>query len=139
MARIEINFPDKIIYTTKIPVRITDINYGGHLGNDKVLGMMHEARMQFLNHYGYTELNVEGAGLIMADAGIKFKSEAFFNEMLEAEIAIAGFSKVGFDLYYRFSCNDRIVALGKTGMIFFDYAKRKIATCPALFETKFKS
>jgi hypothetical protein len=45
-----------------------DINYGGHLGNDAVLSLVHEARVRFLKQQGYTENNIEGAGIIMADA-----------------------------------------------------------------------
>ncbi len=37
MARINIELPDKFIYSTEIPIRITDINYGGHLAHDSVL------------------------------------------------------------------------------------------------------
>jgi acyl-CoA thioesterase FadM len=136
MARITLQFPDKVNFTTTIAVRITDINYGGHLGNDKVLSLMHEVRMLWLQSINYSEMDIEGAGLIMADAGIQFKSEAFFGECLTAEIAVADITRAGFDLYYRFSCKDRIVAVGKTGMLFFDYEKRKIVSCPTAFISK---
>jgi acyl-CoA thioesterase FadM len=139
MARITLQFPDKVNFTTSIAVRITDINYGGHLGNDKVLTLMHEVRMLWLQSINYSELYIEGAGLIMADAGIQFKSEAFFGEVLTAEIAVADISRVGFDLYYRFTCNERVVAIGKTGMLFFDYEKRKIVSCPTAFIEKVNS
>jgi len=46
MARIKIEIPDKFIYKTEIPIRITDINYGGHLGNDSLLSIIHEARVR---------------------------------------------------------------------------------------------
>ncbi len=67
MARVKIDVPDEFSYTTHIPVRITDLNYGGHVGNDTILSLIHEARIQFLGHYGYGELNMEGVGLIMSD------------------------------------------------------------------------
>lgn len=139
MARIILQFPDKVNFTTTIAVRITDINYGGHLGNDKVLTLMHEVRMLWLQSIGYSEMNIEDAGLIMADAGIQFKSEAFFGDELLAEIAVADISRVGFDLYYRFTCKDRIIAISKTGMLFFDYEKRKIVSCPKAFIEKVNS
>lgn len=139
MARIILQFPDKVNFTTTIAVRITDINYGGHLGNDKVLTLMHEVRMLWLQSIGYSEMNIENAGLIMADAGIQFKSEAFFGDELLAEIAVADISRVGFDLYYRFTSKDRIVAISKTGMLFFDYEKRKITSSPKGFIEKVNS
>ena len=54
MARIKIAVPPQFTFSTQIPVRITDINYGGHLGNDALLALLHEARVQFLRRYGYT-------------------------------------------------------------------------------------
>jgi acyl-CoA thioester hydrolase len=137
--RIEIIFPEKIHFTTNIHVRITDLNYGNHLGNDRILSYAHEARVQFLKHYGYEEFDVEGAGLIMADAAIQFKSEAFYGEELTIEIAVAAISRVSFELYYRIKNSERLVAIAKTGMVFFDYNTRKIVSCPVAFKTKFAS
>jgi acyl-CoA thioesterase FadM len=34
MGKNNINVPGKMPFSTVIPVRITDMNYGGHLGND---------------------------------------------------------------------------------------------------------
>lgn len=70
MAKIKIELPNRFSFSTLIPVRITDINYGGHVGNDTVLSILHEARVQFLNHFGYQELNESGVGLIMKDVAI---------------------------------------------------------------------
>jgi acyl-CoA thioesterase FadM len=72
MARIKIHLPDKFPFSVSIPIRITDINYGGHVGNDTVLSLIHEARVQFLQHHGYKELEIEDIGLIMSDVGIEF-------------------------------------------------------------------
>ena len=136
--RIELTFPEKIIFTTQLDVRVSDLNYGNHLGNDSILSLVHEARMRFLSDAGYSEMNVEGVGLIMADAGIQFKSEAFYGETIHVEIAINDIARVSFDLYYRLKCNERIVAIVKTGMLFFDYENRKIKSVPAGFAEKFK-
>jgi len=45
-------FPASFQFSCQLPVRITDINYGGHVGNDRLLVFAHEARMRFLQHYG---------------------------------------------------------------------------------------
>ncbi|MGN6400032.1 MAG: hypothetical protein ACTHMD_06240 [Flavisolibacter sp.] len=54
MARIKINLPENFFFNAAIPIRITDLNYGGHVGNDTILSLLHEARVQFLNHFHYT-------------------------------------------------------------------------------------
>lgn len=56
MARLKLILPESFLFSTTIAVRITDLNYGNHLANDKVLSILHEARMQFFQHYGYSEV-----------------------------------------------------------------------------------
>lgn len=137
MSRIKIAFPENVSYTATIPVRITDLNYGNHVGNDAVLSMIHEARMQFLTHFGFTELNCAGVGLIMSDVGIEFKKEIFYGDTLSVQIAAVNFTSVGFDLFYRLLNKENIVvALAKTGMICYNYEAKKIAAVPGEVKEK---
>ncbi len=134
MPRIKLTLPEKFIFSTTIPVRITDLNYGGHVGNDAVLSLLHEARMQFLKNFNYTELEFAGTGLIMSDVAIEFKGEVFYGDALKAEVVAADFSRVGFDLYYKLTKNvsgrETIVALAKTGMVCYDYDSKKVVHLP---------
>jgi acyl-CoA thioesterase FadM len=132
MARIKLSLPENFSFSTQLLVRITDINYGNHLGNDAVLGLLHETRMQFLQSVGYSELNLAGVGMIMADVAIEFKAEAFYGEVLKAYVAAGEFTKIGFDIYYKLvkGETETVVALAKTGMVCFDYQKRKVAAVP---------
>jgi acyl-CoA thioesterase FadM len=133
MQRIKIELPNQFAFITEIPVRITDINYGGHLGNDSVLSIMHEARMQYLKHHGLTELDLGGVGVIMSDVGIQFKNELFYGDVVIASVTAGAFSKVAFDLYYKLERKgdkNLLVAAAKTGMVCFDYEKRKTVAVP---------
>lgn len=134
MARIKIELPAVFSFQCSIPIRITDINYGNHAGNDTILSIIHEARMQFLQRAGYTELKFAGTGLIMADVGIEFKSELFYGDTVIASVAAGEFSKVGFELYYRLEKQAGeqrlLVAAAKTGMVCYDYDRKKIAPVP---------
>jgi len=130
MARIRIELPEQFIFSTKIAIRITDINYGGHVGNDTILTLIHEARVQFLKHFGYEELNVEGTSLIMSDAAIEFKNELFYGDSITAFVTANNFSRVGFDLVYKLTRNDTSVAHAKTGMICYDYKQKKVVSLP---------
>ncbi|MFL5742961.1 MAG: acyl-CoA thioesterase [Flavisolibacter sp.] len=132
MSRIRIDIPEKFIFSTDIEIRITDLNYGGHVGNDTILSLVHEARVRFLKQFGCTELNFGGIGLIMSDAGIEFKSESFYGDNIRVSVAVQGFSRVGFDLYYQLSRqpSNKIIALAKTGMICYDYSLKKVVSVP---------
>jgi acyl-CoA thioester hydrolase len=130
MARVKLQVPEIKIAVINIPVRITDINYGNHLGNDAFVSIIHEARMQWLYQYGYTELNIEGTGLILADLVVEFKHESFYGDSIEVTIATGEISKVSFELYYQLQTkrnNEPIVlAVAKTGMVCYNYAAKKI-------------
>jgi len=135
MARIKLDMPDNYLFTAEIPLRISDINYGGHLGNDAVLSLIHESRVQFLRRYGYTEMNVEGFGIIMTDTAIVYKSEGFYGDRIKVDITIADFNKYGCDIYYLMSNKETAtdVAHVKTGIVFFDYEMRKVVPLPEAF------
>ncbi len=141
MARVKIVLPDMFQFTTFIPVRITDLNYGGHVGNDTVLSIIHEARMQFLWHYGYTEMNFCGTGMIMSDVSIEFKNELFYGDNIKASVAIAEFSKVSFSFYYKLEkeINDQTIltATAITGMVCYNYEAKKIAPVPEKIKLQF--
>lgn len=129
--RVKINFPNqKPIFNCSIPVRITDINYGNHLGNDKVLSILHEARMQWLTENKLSEMNVGGHGLIMADSMIAYKNEAFYGDVLDINLYSDNCSEKSFDLLYELTTNRNGVKINivhaKTGMICFDNEQRKI-------------
>ena len=131
MARIKLELPAGFPFSTDLPIRITDINYAGHLGNDGVLGLLHEARFRFMAHHGLQELKVEGLGLIITDSAIVYKSEAFAGETL----TVADFNKYGCDFVYRVTekRSGREVAHAKTGIVFFDYEKRTVQKIPQSF------
>jgi acyl-CoA thioester hydrolase len=134
MARVKLTIPENKIAVITVPVRITDINYGNHLGNDSFVSIINEARAQWLHQYGYTELNIEGTGLILADLMVEFKNESFYGDVIEVIIYVAEILKVSFELYYQLSAkrNDKIIllALAKTGMVCFDYGAKKVIAIP---------
>jgi acyl-CoA thioesterase FadM len=143
MPKTKLLLPEHFPFSVEIPVRITDLNYGGHVGNDSILSLIHEIRVQFLRHHDYGELDLAGVGLIMADVTIEFKSELFYGDALRASVAAAEFSRVGFELYYKLekkSGEKKVtVAVARTGMICYDYAQKKIVSVPKEVCTKLLS
>lgn len=137
MARVKLNLPTEFIFETKIPVRITDLNYGNHLGNDKLLSILHEARVLFLSHFGYTEMDCAGVSLIMADVAIEYKNEAFYGDTLSIQVVAGDFSRVSFDLYYLVQTDTKLIAKAKTGMVTFDYHNRTTISVPEIIQNKF--
>ncbi|QDA60396.1 acyl-CoA thioesterase [Hymenobacter jejuensis] len=128
MARIKVNLPAKFSFAVQIPIRITDLNYGAHLGNDALLSILHEARVQFLQHCGLVEFDPgTHSGFIMADVAVEYKGEGFHGDVLQIEMAATDLHPYGFDVVYWVKNQlDREIARAKTGMLRFDYTVRKL-------------
>lgn len=138
MARIKIELPDQFLFQTALPIYISHINYGNHLDNAALLTLVSEARMRFFKHLGFSEGDIDGAGIIVADAAIQYRAEAFHGETLVFEMTVADIGRVGCDLLYRVSKQDsqQEVARGKTGIVFFDYTAREPVPVPPVFLQK---
>ncbi len=138
MARVKLDLPENPVFAAVVPVRITDINYGGHVGNDSLLSILHEARVQFLKHFGFTEHDVAGTAIIMSDAVLVYKSEIFYGTDLTIEMGVTDLHAHGADITYRVMDGETEAAKAKTGIVFFDYRQRKIARMPEQFRTLFQ-
>ena len=140
MARVKLELPQKFDFATDIQVCIDHINYGGHLGNDSLLSLIHEARIRFLRHHGFTESDVDGAGIIMVDTVIVYKSESFHGDVLTFEVAVSNVGKVGCDFCFRVTnkVTSKEVAHAKTGVVFFDYDARKVVNTTDTFKELFE-
>ncbi len=134
MARLKIELPHKLVAWVSIPVRITDINYGNHLAHNSIVEIIHEARVQFLNQHGFTELNVAGTALIMSELLVEFKNESFYNDLLQIKIFSGEITGVSFELFYEITAKRKeekiIIALAKTGMVCYNYDIKKVRAVP---------
>lgn len=131
MARIKLSLPEKSVFSQQLTIRVDDINYGGHMGNDAILKFCHEVRLNYLKSFGQSELDFFGQSIIMADAAIQYKSEGFQGEEIEARVFLEDFNPYGLDILYQFlKGSGEEIARAKTGIVFYDYQKKKIAKAP---------
>lgn len=132
MPRLKLQPCPSYPFIYSITVRITDLNYGGHLGNDRLLALMHEARAAFLAAHQMSELDCGGVSLIMGDVAVVYKNEAFAGDRLEIEVGAGEPARNGFRLFYRITrpADNRLVALAETGMVSYDYKAKKIVRLP---------
>jgi acyl-CoA thioester hydrolase len=112
---------------------VGDLNYGNHLGNDQALGLIHEARRRYLRTLNLEEIAADGSGLVIADAALIYRAQAFYGERLRIQVAAGDFSSRGCDFYYRVSQldTDRDVVHAKTGVVCFDFHSQKVISMPA--------
>ncbi len=128
---------NKEVFQTDILIQVSDINYGGHLGNDRFLAIAQEARVRWLRSNGWSELNIgdSSAGLIVTEAHIQFLKEAFLGQTLHVAITVMEYSLCTMTLFYQLIEKETQKCIGKitTKVAFFDYQKRKIVKVPTAF------
>lgn len=138
MGRVTLDLPDEFTFKTQLDVRVTEINYGNHVGNDRMVSLLHEARLRFLREYGFAEFNIGGIGIIVTDLVVCFKSESFVGDVLTFHVGVTDFNKYGCDIIYKVEneAQEKLVAKAKTGIVFFDYDERKVSRIPRIFFEK---
>lgn len=140
MARLYLDFPeDQYYYSTPLTVRVTDINAGNHLGNDSMISMISEARARFLFEYGVPETERDGTGIIVTDLATTYRAEAHARDQLLFEVGVMDFNKYGGDIIFRVTRpKDRaLVAMAKSGFVFFNYKTSQVVAMPEEFRAKF--
>jgi len=140
MPRLKIERPEPIIFSTTYTVRITDINYGGHVGNDSILAIVHDARVQFLSSLGLSELDVGSAtALIMTQAQITYLGESFHGDVLQIELGVDEVTSRSFELIFCITntANGKDIARARTAMLGFNYTTKKVSALSATFLSKF--
>ncbi len=120
-------------------VTIGDINYGGHMGNDKALLVFQDARLHFLQSLGYSEKDIgDGRGIIMVESGVRYLREVFLHEELSVWVTVTAMKGKKFILQYEIErdTDQEPVLRGFTTFLVFDYEKRKVAVMPDGFRQK---
>lgn len=139
MQRSQIDLPETFPFETTLVTRISDINYGNHVGNDAMQSLLHEARLRFFAAHGFSELDAGGCGLAMVEARVQYRSQAFRGDRLRIGVALDGLERVGFDLLYRVVRESDGVEIARaiTTLVFFDYARGRVVRAPEAFRAAF--
>ena len=117
-------------------ISIGDINYGGHMGSDKALQIFHDARINFLEKLGYSELNIgNGIAIIIVEANVKFKQEVLLHDILETEVWVSKTEGLKWTISYdtKRKNDNKIVFTGSTVMFCYDIKIKKIVEMPEDF------
>lgn len=140
MARLQLEFPEEqYYYSTPLTVRVTDINGANHLGNDSMISMISEARARFLFEFGIEETQEDGTGIIVTDLATTYRTEAHARDQLLFEVGVMDFNKYGGDIIFRITRprDNALVAMAKSGFVFFNYKSKKVVPMPDAFRHKF--
>ncbi|MCX7856738.1 MAG: thioesterase family protein [Deltaproteobacteria bacterium] len=140
MPRIKIEEKDYYDYIYKLKTQVHHLNYSGHVGHDAVIQIIWEARTNFLNELGFTELDLgdKKTGLVITDLIVLFKKELFLFDELLIETRVDDISNSGFRMYHRITKNGITCVLAEIGFLSFDYNTRRVSRLPEAFKQALK-
>lgn len=136
MPRISLEFPQSVVYCHPLQLRISDINYGQHLGHDTLVSLLHDARCGWLQTHQLSELSIDGGkvGWVVAELVVNYKAEAFYGDHLSIELAVGEISSKGAEIFHRVvGSAGQEIGIAKVGVVFFDFETRKTAAVPQVF------
>lgn len=134
MERVKLNFPtDAVIHHHSVSVRVTDMNYGRHLGHDALVSLLHEARSQALMAVGYPEWDLAGYHSVVADLAVQYQSEARCPDVLVVETAIPDPAGKALSVYHRVLADEgaRLVATARLNLLVMDSTAGNPVAVPA--------
>jgi acyl-CoA thioesterase FadM len=144
MPRLQLELPEEsFCFSTTFRVRMSEINAGNHLGNDRLISLISDARTLFLCHYGMPPEDVGNSrhGTLITDLATIYKAPAYFNDQLLIEVGVTDLNTYGGDFIYRITRKHdaRVIALAKNGFVFFDFVASKVVEVPTEFRERFST
>ncbi|MCK9521679.1 MAG: thioesterase family protein [Proteobacteria bacterium] len=137
MPRVKVTRHPHYPHAQTLYVRVSDLNYGAHLGYDRILTLAHEARVRIFTGWQVTELDLGDGktGLVAGDASINYLGEGFAGDPLEIGTLALEINPVTFRLAHRFvnRKTQTLVAVAEIGFVAFDYARRTPGRFPESF------
>jgi len=138
MERVRLEFPEAaIVHRHPLTVRVTDMNYGRHLGHDTLVSLLHEARIQAFAALGLTEWDMGGYPSVVADLAIQYQSEARWPDALVVETAIPAPGSKAITVYHRVRHAEggRSVATARLNVMLVDPAAGRPVSVPEAVTT----
>ncbi|KPQ22891.1 MAG: putative thioesterase [Halomonas sp. HL-48] len=134
MERVQLDFPDAaIIHRHSLSVRVTDMNYGRHLGHDALVSLLHEARIQAFASLELPEWDMHGYPSVVADLAVQYQSEARWPDALLVETAVPSPEGKALTVYQRMihAESGRPVATARINQLLVDTATGRPVAVPA--------
>lgn len=124
------------MFSEKYKVSIGDINYGGHMGNERALILFQQGRISWLNSMGYSELSIgDEVGIIQREAHVKYHKEAFLNDTLTINITGVTLKRSNFTLNHEIKDEKgEVIITGEVLLVAYNYKKKKIVALPKDFK-----
>ncbi|WP_417864126.1 acyl-CoA thioesterase [Vreelandella venusta] len=133
MERVTLDFPTAaIIHRHPLTVRVTDMNYGRHLGHDALVSLLHEARVHAFAALGFPEWDIKGYPSVVADLAVQYQSEARWPDALVIETAVLEPQGKALTVYQRIcqATTNKVVATARVNQLLLDLSSGRPVKVP---------
>lgn len=122
-------------FSFPITVRISDINYGNHVGYQHFFSYFQDARIAYLHQFGFSERDIAGYGMLVAEATCQYKRELFHGDHIIVQCRVSLIRKKSFIMTYQIEKEGLLCATGSTTNMCFDSKNKKVIQLPEAFIT----
>lgn len=122
-------------FSIPLTIRVSDLNYGNHVGYQNFFSFFQEARIAYLAQFEYSELDIGGCGFVVSEANCRYQQELFLNDAIQVACCVSQLKSKLFMMEYQVSKTDQICAQGFTKNLCYDYTAKKVAHLPEAFAT----
>jgi acyl-CoA thioester hydrolase len=135
MAKIKLKVQSNYSFQYHTTLKVRDINYGGHLGNDAVVSLLQEARMALLRELGGSELDLGDGetGIIMNELAVNYRAEGRLMDEITIHSEINDLKTASFRICHRMARGDDTLVLAEVGLVAFNYKTGRISEVPGVF------
>ncbi len=113
-------------------VRVGDLNYGNHLAHDKLITIIHDARVCFFKEHQLSEINLENTfTILLSSLTINYLAQGFLGDIITVRIFINEIKKTSFKMNYKVSNQNFIIALCSTTLVCYNDIDRRLDKIPA--------
>lgn len=133
MERVTLDFPaEAVIHRHPLTVRVTDMNYGRHLGHDALVSLLHEARVQAFASLELPEWDMQGHPSVVADLAIQYQHEARWPDALMIETAVPEPQGKALTIYHRVyhAETQRVIATARVNQLLMNITTGRPANVP---------
>lgn len=125
-------------YSMPIEVRFADVDALGHVNNAVYFTYLEQARIHYLQQLGLLGDSLGEIALILAEASCQFKSPLRFGEELLVRVRVSELRNSSFVMEYQLEsrADGRIVALGRSIQVCYDYQTQRALRMPQRYREK---
>jgi acyl-CoA thioesterase FadM len=145
VAKVELNFPQPVLFTEALVLRTTDLSRAGHLGFDKLVSLLHHVMDRFFDHCGLSPRSGQEASIIAKDLAVIYEGEAHAGDRLSVAVGLGDRAERWVELYFRVRRmgrpgeDEQPVALAKMAILSFDYERGRAVPFPEAVRKAFEN